>query len=119
MQITDKKSAVLPKEIDAIKPAVIPDRLPVLVLPIIQTNHRSRRRERVMIAKPSARLRQRHDLNVPSPCQLRQEGYLVSQPRFHRLPSERILLPGLGIGKSQGWLVNQIIHEPLGPLQLS
>ena len=79
MEIADEESAVFPKKIDAIKPAVIPYGLAVLVFPIIQIHHGDRWRAGIVMAKQM--------VTGLSPKQVMVAGAI----RFHRLAGKAVV----------------------------
>ena len=78
MEVANEKGTLLPKNIKAIITAVVPDTASVFVLPIIESNHRGRRCDGIMVAKPFACLGQRFDFDLSGPGQLRKELNLIS-----------------------------------------
>ena len=100
-----KKAPFCPKKIEAIKTAVIPDGLAVLMFPIVEGNHGGGRREGIVAAEPLARLRQRLDLNLSGLGLLGQERHLAASGPFSSPPNQMSFLvrPGYSQRPAQGW----------------
>ena len=119
MKVPDVKSTVRPKYVKAIKTAVIPDALPALIFPIIQSHHRRGRRVGIMTTEPLSGLRQGLNLDLARRSLPAKQRNLAGQPRLLCAPAavNVVFLSGLGVAEGQRRLNHEIIHEPRHPVR--
>src|SRR5208282_2910543 len=106
MDVANEEAIPLPKHIEPIKPAVIPNRSMSLVLPIVERHDRRRRSHLKVFFEPYTGLLQRLDANFAGLSQLGERGNLIGESPLHRLPAEGVFLAGLGVAEGQRRILN-------------
>src|SRR5579863_4412978 len=113
MDIPYPQSAILPKEIDAIEPAVKPNCFSLTTVDVLQHGETRCWCNAIQRPEPTSRLLHRFDPHLPFIPQLRDQRELGFQSFCHCPPCKRVFLPRLRIVEPEIRLRSKDIKEPM------